>query len=146
MPEASRVIRINRPCEDVFTFFTDAENDRVWRPHLVTVEGPAHPRAGEHIHETFLGPGHREVPADIEVIACEPPGRYSYDVLNGPVRPHCEFLFAPAGGGTEVTLRLSSEVSGIKGFLTHAAVQRALDAEVAGLDLAKEALESVETG
>lgn len=143
MPEASRTIRINRAREDVFAFFADPANDRVWRPHLLTVEGPHRPQAGAWIHETFAAPGHREVPADIQVIVCEPPERYSFDVVDGPVRPHCEFLFAEARAGTDVTLRLVCEVGGLKGFLSHRAVQRALEAEVAGLDLAKEALETV---
>ncbi len=142
MPVASRTIRINRPCEDVFAFFTDVRNDRVWRPHLVTADGPSKPRAGSLIHETFAGPGHREVPADIRVTVCEPPERYAFEVLNGPVRPHCQFVFSRADGGTDVTLRLTAEVGGIKGLFTRAAVRRALEAEVAGLDLVKETLET----
>jgi uncharacterized protein YndB with AHSA1/START domain len=146
MPEASRSIRINRPREEVFAFFADASNDRVWRRHLLTIEGPSKPRAGARIHETFAGPGHREVPADFEITAWEPPLRYSFTVLNGPVRPHCEFGFDAAGAGTEVTLRLVCDVGGLRGFLSRSAVRRALEAEVAGLDLAKQALEAAETG
>ena len=62
--------------------------------------------------------------------------------MAGPVRPEGDYSFAPADGGTSVTLTLDAELTGVKKFLMAKPVQKSMDAEMANLDKAKALLES----
>lgn len=141
MPGASRTVVIHRPIDDVFAFFTTHSNDTSWRPHVqeITQDGPQ--GQGARIHQVVKGPGGRGIPADIEVTTYEPPARYAFQVIAGPVKPSGEFRFASVDGGTEVMLTLGAQLSGLKGLVMSRSVQRAMDGEVAGLDAAKRQLE-----
>jgi len=46
------------------------------------------------------------------------------------------------GRSTEVTLSLSAQLSGVKKLLMSRSVQKAMESEVAGLDRAKQVLET----
>jgi uncharacterized membrane protein len=141
MPEAQRKIVIDRPADQVFEFFTRPENDPRWRRHVkeIAAQGPL--RTGSIVHQIVEGPGHLGIPADMKVVAYEPSRRYAFQVTAGPVRPAGEFLFAPAGNGTEVTLSLRAELRGIRKLALSRSVQRSMDGEVASLDQAKALLE-----
>jgi uncharacterized protein YndB with AHSA1/START domain len=141
MPSASRTVIIDRPIDDVFAFFTTHANDLSWRPLLkeITAEGP--PAVGARIHQVIPGPGGRGIVADIEVTAYEPPRRYAFKVVAGPVRPHGEFRLRPAGATTEVTLSLSADLGGLKKLVLSRPVQKSMNGEVAGLDTAKRVIE-----
>ena len=58
------------------------------------------------------------------------------------MRPHGDYTFRDAGDSTEVTFTLDAQLSGFKALLMGKAVQKSMDAEVAGLDRAKRVLES----
>lgn len=141
MPRAQRTIVIDRPAEEVFAFFTDPGNDLKWRPHVkeVATQGPA--GVGSTIHQVLIGPGGRDLPADMEVVAYEPSRRYAFQVTAGPARPAGEFLFAPSGSGTEVRFSLNAEFSGIKKLTLSKPVQRSMDGQMAALDTAKTLIE-----
>jgi uncharacterized protein YndB with AHSA1/START domain len=141
MPEAQRKIVIDRPADQVFEFFTRPENDSRWRRHVkeIAAQGPL--RTGSIVHQIVEGPGHLGIPADMKVVAYEPSRRYAFQVTAGPVRPAGEFLFAPSGNGTEVTLSLRAELHGIRKLALSRSVQRSMDGEVASLDQAKALLE-----
>jgi uncharacterized protein YndB with AHSA1/START domain len=141
MPSAQRTILIASPPEQVFAFFTDPSNDQRWRQHVKEVAAEGTMQVGSTVHQVVAGPGGRGVPADIQVTAYEPPTRYAFKVIAGPVRPVGEFQFAPAEGGTEVTLSLNAELSGITKLLMSKSVQKAMDGEVASLDKAKALIE-----
>jgi hypothetical protein len=81
------------------------------------------------------------VGADIEVTANEPPTRYAFQVVAGPVRPRGEFRFTPAGDGTDVRMSLDADLGFLKGLLMGGMVQGSMDAEMAALDTAKQAIE-----
>jgi uncharacterized protein YndB with AHSA1/START domain len=141
MPSAQRTILIISPPEQVFAFFTDSGNDQRWRPHVkeVAAEGPV--RVGSTVRQVVAGPGGRGIPADLEVTGYEPPSRYAFTVIAGPVRPVGEFRFTPAQGGTEVSFSLNAELTGIKKLLMSKAVQKSMDGEMASLDKAKALIE-----
>jgi uncharacterized protein YndB with AHSA1/START domain len=141
MSSAQRTIVIDRPPNQVFSFFADPANDRTWRPHVkeIAAEGP--PGVGSRIHQVVEGPGGRGIAADIEITAYEPPSRYAFTVVAGPARPKGDFRFAAAGEGTEVRFSLNAELGGLKKLFMSGPVQRSMDGEMAALDKAKALLE-----
>lgn len=142
MPEASRTVVINRPIEDVFAFFTTHSNDKSWRSHVKEISDGGPPGVGAHIHQVVKGPGGRGIPADVEVTGYDPPTRYAFVAVAGPVRPAGEFRFRSFEGATEVTLTLSASLTGLKGLVLNKSVQSAMDSEVGGLQTAKRLLEA----
>lgn len=141
MPSASRTVVVDRPIDEVFAFFTTLSNDPKWRPHVKEISGPQPPTVGSRRHQVVSGPRGRGIPADIEVTAYEPPHRYGFRVVAGPVRPQGEFRLTAVGPTTEVTLSLSAVLGGVKALLLSRSVQNAMNGEVAGLDTAKRLLE-----
>src|SRR4051812_30865142 len=123
MPSAQRSVVVDRPRGEVFTFFTDPINDPRWRPHVKEVSAGGPIRVGTRIHQVVKGPGGRGIPADIEVTSHEPPGRYAFKVVAGPVRPTGEFLFTGEGDTTTVSFSLEAQLSGLKKLFMSGAVQ-----------------------
>ena len=142
MPQASRTIVIDRPIDEVFTFFTTPSNDLRWRPHVKEISAQGPPAAGSGIHQVIEGPGGRGIPADIEITAYERPTRYAFNVVAGPARPQGEFRFAAASAATELTFTLKAELGGIKKLVMSRPVQKSMDGEMAALDTAKRLLEA----
>jgi uncharacterized protein YndB with AHSA1/START domain len=142
VPHAEHSVRINRPPDTVFAFFADSENDPQWRPLVreISRNGPIGP--GVTYRQRIAGPGGRSVPADFEITSYEPHTHLAFRVTTGPVRPSGDYSFRPVAGGTEVTLALSAQLSGVKKLLLSRPMQKAMDSEVAGLDRAKQVLES----
>ncbi|MGZ0148386.1 SRPBCC family protein [Kribbella sp. WER1] len=142
MPEAVHTVRINRPPAAVFAYFADGENDPQWRPAVqeITRNGPLGP--GATYHQRIAGPAGRPVAADYRVTAYEPDTHLAFEVTAGPVRPTGDYRFAPIDEGTEVTFRLTAELTGLKKLLMTKPVQQSMISEVAALDRAKEILES----
>ncbi|MFD7154810.1 SRPBCC family protein [Kribbella sp. NPDC059898] len=142
MPEAVHTVRINRQPADVFAYFADGENDPQWRPAVkeITRTGPIGP--GMTYHQRITGPGGRAIPSDYRVTAYEPDTHLAFEVTAGPVRPTGDYHFAPVDEGTEVTFKLSAELTGLKKLLMTKPVQQSMNSEVAALDRAKQILES----
>lgn len=142
MPNATRTITIDRPPDQVFAFFSNHANDRVWRPAVQDIDPVDGGAVGTRIHQVVKGPGGRGIAADIQVTANEPPHRYAFQVVAGPVRPRGELRFTPSGSGTDVQFSLAADVGGWKRLVLGGAVQKSMDAEMAGLDRAKAAIEA----
>jgi uncharacterized protein YndB with AHSA1/START domain len=143
MPEAHRTIVIDHSPDAVFAFFTDPSNDSRWRPIVkkIAADGPV--RVGSIVHQVVTGPGGRgSFPADYEVTAYEPPSRFAFRVIKGPVHPVGEYRFAPAGSGTEVSFSIKAELGGITKLFLGKQVQNSMDLDVAALDKAKALIES----
>ncbi|HEY3560947.1 MAG TPA: SRPBCC family protein [Kribbella sp.] len=142
MPEAVHTVRINRPADVVFAYFADGENDPQWRPAVkeITRNGPIGP--GATYRQRVAGPAGRAIPADFRVTAYEPDSHLAFEVTAGPVRPVGDYRFVAVDDGTEVTLKLSAELSGLKKLLMSKPVQQSMNSEVTALDHAKEILES----
>ncbi|HEY8720624.1 SRPBCC family protein [Pengzhenrongella sp.] len=142
MSEASRSIVIDRPLDEVFAFFADAENDPKWRTGVKEIRRLGDLAVGAKYHQRVAGPAGSAIAADLEVTAYEPGVRVAFHTIAGPVRPDGEYRFRAVAGATEVTFSLSVELSGIKRVAMGQAVQKSMDAEVAGLDRAKSVLET----
>jgi uncharacterized protein YndB with AHSA1/START domain len=141
VPHAERSVQVNRPPAEVFAFFADSENDLQWRPHVKEISRNGPIGLGMTYRQRVAGPGGRAVSSDFEVTAYEPDTHLAFRVITGPVRPFGDFSFRPVAEGTEVTLSLSAELSGLKRMLMSRPVQKAMESEVAGLDRAKQVLE-----
>ena len=142
MPSAQRSVRIARPVDDVFAFFSDPANELSWRGDAVKEFTPTGPVAvGTRIMQVVAGPMGRSVDADIEITDLQPGVRYAFKGVAGPLRPVGEYTFRPVEEGTEVTFRMNAPLSGIKKLVMGPAVQKAMLGEMAALDRAKSLLE-----
>jgi uncharacterized membrane protein len=142
VPSASRSIVIHRPITQVFAFFADAENDPQWRSGVKEIKRNGELGVGTRYHQLVNGPAGRAITADIEVTAYEPDVHVAFHGTSGPVRPNGDYRFGDTGDSTEVTFTLDAQLSGFKKLFMGNAVQRSMDAEVAGLDRAKSLLEA----
>jgi uncharacterized protein YndB with AHSA1/START domain len=142
MPSAQRSVDVDRPPGEVFDFFTNPANESRWRTHVKEVSASGPLGVGSRVHQVVSGPGGRGIPADIEVTAYQPPERYAFRVVAGPVRPTGEYRFTGEGNATTVTFSLDAQLSGWKKLLMSRAVQKSMDGEMRALDRAKALLES----
>ena len=142
MPSAQRTIRIGRSPDTVFAFLTDPANDPTWRSGVKEMSAQGGPGEGRRIHQVVAGPGGRGIAADLEVTAYEPPVRYAFRTVSGPVRPSGEYRLAAIGAdATDLSFALTADVTGWKRLVMGGAVQKSMDSEMAALDRAKAILE-----
>ncbi|WP_136611804.1 SRPBCC family protein [Sinomonas albida] len=139
---ASGSVVIARPISEVFAFFSDAENDPKWRSGVKSIRRLGELGVGTQYEQTVAGPGGRSISADVKVTAFEPEWHVAFEATSGPVRPHGDYRFEAADGGTKVTFSLSAELSGLKAVLMAGMVQKTMDGEVGALPKAKAHLES----
>ena len=141
MPSATRTLHIDRPPETVFAVLTDPANERRWRDQVRTFE-PAGPLAvGTLVRQTIAGPAGTALRSDFRLTAFDPPERYAFQVVAGPVRPVGEYRLTPVAAGTDLTFTLAVELRGIKAGLLGSSVQRSMDSEMAALDRLKALVE-----
>ncbi|TAL10394.1 MAG: hypothetical protein EPO00_04620 [Chloroflexota bacterium] len=141
MPAATNKVTIGRSAEDVFAFLADGMNAQRWRSGVLDIALASGSGAGAVYHQGVAGPGGRRIAADYEVTAYEPPRRYAFRTIAGPVRPTGEFQLEPDGEGTAVTFQLSAELPFLKRLLMGGMVQKTMDAETQALTRAKAILE-----
>lgn len=141
MPSASRTITISAAIDDVFSFFTNPANDTAWRPGVKDIHAHGAPEVGAIIHQVVSGPLRRGISADIEITEFAAPTRYAFATVSGPVRPTGSFTFTATADGTSVTFELAAATSWLKARLMDRAVQKSMDAAMAGLDRAKAVIE-----
>jgi uncharacterized membrane protein len=142
MPEAVHTVRIHRPLSAVFAYFADGENDPQWRPAVKEIVRSGPIGTGATYRQRIAGPGGRAIPSDYRVTAYEPDTHLAFEVTAGPVRPIGDYRFEPVDDGTEVTFKLSTNLSGLKKLLLTKPVQQSMNSEVNALDQAKTILES----
>jgi len=142
MLAATRTVHLDRPPEIVFAALSDPANEPRWRDQVLTF-APTGPLArGTVVRQTIKGPGGRPIRSDLRLTAFDPPERYAFEVIAGPVRPVGEYLVTAAPGGTDLTFSLSAELRGLRALLLGRAVQRSMDGEMRALDRAKAILEA----
>jgi uncharacterized membrane protein len=140
---ASATVVIERPLNEVFEFFADAENDPLWRSGVKSIHRVGEPGIGAVYQQKVAGPGGRDISADVRVVEFNADQKVVFETISGPVRPSGTYRFEPVGSGTRVSFDLTVELTGIKALVLAGPVQRSMDAEVAGLSRAKTHLEQV---
>ncbi|WP_433678548.1 SRPBCC family protein [Nocardia sp. CA-119907] len=117
---------------EVFAFFADAANSTRWRAGVEKITADAPPLVGTVYRQRVAGPGGRTVSADVRITEFEPERKIVLQGISGPLRPIVEYTFEAIDGGTRVTFSLAASLTDLKKLLMAAAVQRTMDAEVAG--------------
>lgn len=144
MPSVQRTVVINRPIEEVFTFFADVSNDPRWRGESVkeiAVDGAI--AEGARVRQKLAaGPLGSTVQADMDVVTYEPPTALAFEVVTGPLRPRVAFTFASSAAGTEVHFSIEAAITGLKKVMMGRMAERSMQSEAAALDNAKRLLES----
>jgi uncharacterized protein YndB with AHSA1/START domain len=120
-------VEISRPPEDVFAYMTDPARQTEWQESLVSsrLEGGGTPSVGSRVTQTRrVGRGERTM--TLEVTEHNPPRRFAFRGIDGPVRA--------IGGGTiealddgsrsRVTIQLDFEGHGIGKVLVPLVVRR----------------------
>jgi uncharacterized membrane protein len=139
---SARSIVVGRPVHEVFEFFADAENDPQWRREVKSIHRDGPLAVGARYTQRLNGPGGREIPGDLQVVALDPDSRVAFEVTAGPVRPRGEYRFRALGpDSTEVTFELDPRLTGIKKLVMGRMVDRSVAGTLAELDRAKQVLE-----
>jgi uncharacterized protein YndB with AHSA1/START domain len=109
--EASTII--NKPIETVFTFTTDSEKITTWSTikEVKRLFGsPVGVGTKDALVIEFLG---QKIETTTEVTAYDPPHRYAYKSISGPVPFENTLLLTSIEGGTKVDLILEGEPGGL---------------------------------
>jgi uncharacterized protein YndB with AHSA1/START domain len=106
-------IEISRPPEQVFAYATDPTHLEEWQENLVETkvqtEGPT--RVGSRMTQTRrVGKGTRTF--TLEVTAVEPPSRFAFKGIDGPVRPQATLTFEPLEGGQRTRFSVEFDIEG----------------------------------
>ena len=142
MPSAERTVTIRRPVDEVYRFIASGDNQRAWRPGVVSValRSGVDGEPGAVYEQRVKGPFGRPVPADYEITSVEPNKALRFRAIAGPVRPEGSYRFEESGGATTVTFALTCEISG-PARLMAPMVAKTMQSEVACLDNVKAILE-----
>jgi uncharacterized membrane protein len=141
MPSASNEIVIDRPCDDVFAFLADPQNDPQWRSGVLDLTRVSGDGVGARYVQGVKGPGGRRIAADIEITELTPSQTIAFHTVAGPVRPRGRYVLAAADGGTHVRFELEADVRGLKRLIAPM-VQKTMNDEVAQLAQLKHVIEA----
>ena len=104
---------INRTQQDVFDFMSDPANGSQWQSSTVsaewTSEDPIGVGSNQYSVTRFLG---RKIDSTLELTTWDPPNRYSFKVVSGPIPFEASIEFAQEENGTKVTFSGNAEVGG----------------------------------
>jgi uncharacterized protein YndB with AHSA1/START domain len=141
MPSASNEIVIDRPCDDVFAFLADPQNDRQWRSGILDLRRVSGDGIGARYVQGVKGPGGRWIAADIEITELTPSKTIAFHTIAGPARPRGRYELAAADGGTHLRFELEADMRGLKRLIAPM-VQKTMNDEVARLAQLKHVLEA----
>ena len=114
-----RTVTVARSVEDTFAYASDFNRAYEWRGEVqassATPPGPM--RIGAQLHEESVLAG-RLVVTESVVDAYEPPYRWSFAHLSGPMPVSGEYLFEPVGDGAQLTYTLRVRLRGWWALLT----------------------------
>ena len=97
---ASYEIRLQRPIDEVWAFLTDLPNTGRWRQRMdVSWVDP-----GRTFKVTSSFGPWRKMTMTGEVTANEPPRRFAYRIIEGPLKARNEYLLEPDGDETQFTM------------------------------------------
>jgi uncharacterized protein YndB with AHSA1/START domain len=108
-------VDIDRPPEDVFALLTDIDRLPEWQSSAASAsaEGPLGP--GTRIRETRRLMG-REFHVVHEVTAYDPPHRFDFESVEGPMPLTIRHTLEPSGGGTHVEVVVEAQPKGMLRF------------------------------
>jgi uncharacterized protein YndB with AHSA1/START domain len=110
MPVITHSVTINQPVEKVFNYVVDVANHKAWQAGIVNArvapDGPVGVGSVYTYTTEVLG---RKIDSQMQVSAFEPNRRWSVKTV-GPNPAETNYLFEPAGNGTNLTL--SMELTG----------------------------------
>jgi uncharacterized membrane protein len=141
MPSASNEILIDRPCDDVFAFLADPQNDRQWRSGVLDLTRVSGDGVRARYVQGVKCPGGRRIAADIEITELTPSQTIAFRTVAGPVRPRGRYVLAAVDGGTHVRFELEANMRGLKRLIAPM-VQKTMNDEVAQLAQLKHVIEA----
>jgi len=117
--EFIRSVEIPRPVAEVFAYASDFTHAHEWRTEVVeSTMQPAGPmRLGSRLHEVALMSGRRVV-TDSVVDTYEPPHRFTFAHLSGPMAVSGEYAVEAVEGGSRLIYTLRVRLSSLWVLLT----------------------------
>jgi uncharacterized protein YndB with AHSA1/START domain len=109
-------VEIARSPEDAFAYITDPSRFTEWQDAVVSAhpEGEGPPAVGSRLRLTRRT-GRREQTFTTELTEYDPPRRYAFRGVDGPIRPVGKGTIEPAGDGTRSRFTFEIDFEG-KGF------------------------------
>jgi uncharacterized protein YndB with AHSA1/START domain len=123
---------INRPIEEVFSYATNPENDKLWQSGVVESglvgEGPLGVGAQTREVRKFLG---RRLESTAEVTEYEPNVKVAFKSTSGPVQYEAWYTFESVETGTKLTIVGEGDTGGLF-KLAEGLVMRQFEKEMQG--------------
>lgn len=108
-----KAIFINRPQQEVFDFASDPANIHKWQSNFISVEWTSEGQHGvgatQRSVSRFLG---RDIESTSQLTLWDPPNRYGFKVVSGPVPVEGDMKFETEGAGTRMTMGGQVEAGG----------------------------------
>ena len=142
MAKASRTITINKPASEVFEYLLTGENNKEWRPDVLTIKlksGKPNTVGAEYLQQ-MKGPFGQKIQGDYKITELEKNKLIKFVVTAGPARPTGEYTFASEKNATKLTFTLSLEPKGFTKLLAPM-IEKQMEKEMNNLDTLKEVLE-----
>ena len=111
MPEAERLITINRPVADVFAFLADGLTALKWRSGVLDIAHVSGDGVGAIYRQGVKGPMGRRIAADYRITAYTPNNRIAFEAIAGPVRPRGAYLLGVCVGNRHPTDGAGARIS-----------------------------------
>jgi uncharacterized protein YndB with AHSA1/START domain len=109
-------VRIERPVEEVFDYFTDISNDREWNPFLKEAKKTSEGLLG--VGTTFFVVRKMSGPMDVEYTEYVRPTRWALRGTGRPASMTFVAEFIPLEGGTQMTINMALQPKGVFALLT----------------------------
>ena len=125
-------IEISRSPEDVFAYLDQLERQVEWQGSVISstreTEGPV--RVGTRATDVRRVPGGKQA-ITYEITEYDPPSRFSFKGVNGPVRPVGTVTIEPAGDGrSRLTLEMDLQGHGLLGLIVAPMARRQARKEI----------------
>jgi carbon monoxide dehydrogenase subunit G len=107
-------ILIDRPVQEVFIFLSNPLNLPKWQTMIAKIdpvsEGPVQVGSKFNIHSEMLG---RKIDGVMEITEYDPPDKFGFKNVAGPIQVRATATLKPVGTGTKVTLTAQGEPGGV---------------------------------
>jgi uncharacterized membrane protein len=105
MFKLEKSIFINCPQQEVFDFASDPASIHKWQSNFISVEWTSEEQHGvgstQRSVSRFLG---RDIESTSQITVWDPPHRFSFKVVRGPVPVEGDMKFEPEGTGIKMTM------------------------------------------